>query len=736
MPSPLHIQLSYVHTYAHKAPLSRKVEPVATVNFKLFRQLSLSSIILIFMALGLVAGFYSNQPFYGTQIIAEAFVTLLQMAALPYISLSLISGIGGLQPAQGITLLRKGLLILFPLLALTLLFVLSAPAAFPDWPNASFYSANTVKPVEHINLVGLFIPANPFNAYANTLIPSVVLFSILVGVGLISVKNNQSTLTFLAHMQEAIANINTLTMKMAPLAVFCIAQSALATIQTDQIAGLFVYITTAATITLLLAFITLPGIVAILTPFSFREVILVCREPLITAFATGNFFAVIPLVVEKLKKLLLRRNCTAQSADQLPSIIVPICFSLPVGGKLFALVFIIFSAWFSGERMGLIEYQDLITLGLPQLFGSIFLAMPVLLDVFNINASMFDLFLVSENLIVSRLGALLSVMFSVSLSLLIASAISGQIQMVWRRLFRFLFLVPPISLGLLFAISALFSEISHQYQGYDKFIDRDFLRYNAKSSHRDQPAENSSMPAAHTNTLTRIHQRGQLRVGFFRDDLPYAFHNKQGKLVGFDIEIMNMLAEDLGVSVEFVRIYRKDIAPLLKSGYLDITTGVPLIPDNMKEYNLTIPYSEETLAFLVKGGRRSQFYNWESISQEKDLLIGIPETFFYRDGIRRRLNKPTIWELSSPRLLFNEKYQDIDGMMFGAAAASAWSLLYPSYSVVVPKPVLPPLMLAFPISRHDYDFGHFMSNWIITKKQNHAIEALFEYWIKGQSQPL
>lgn len=708
---------------------------MAIVNLNTFKRLSLSTIILIFMALGLLAGVYSEQPFYGTLAVSEAFITLLQMTALPYISLSLISGIGGLQPKQGITLLRKGLLILFPLLILTLLFVLSVPAAFPDWPNASFYSDNTVKPVEHISLVGLFIPANPFNAYANALIPSVVLFSMLVGVGLIGVKNNQSTLTFLTQMQESIANINTLTMKMAPLAIFCIAQSALATIQTEQIAGLLVYITTAATITLLLAFIVLPGIVAILTPFSFREVILTCREPLITAFATGNFFAVIPLVSEKLKKLLLRHNCTNQSADQLPSIIVPISYSLPVGGKLFALMFVIFSAWFSGEPMGLPEYQELIALGLPQLFGSIFLAMPVLLDIFNINASMFDLFLVSENLIVGRLGALFSIMFSVALSLLIAAAITGQIQMGWRRLFRFLILAPALSLGLLFTISTLFSEISHQYQGYDTFIDRDFLRYNTKSSYRDQPAANSLIAEASTSALARINQRGQLRVGYFRDDLPYAFHNKDGKLVGFDIEIMNMLAEDLNVSIEFVRIYRKDIAPLLKSGYLDITTGVPLIPDNMKEYNLTIPYSEETLAFLVKSERRQQFYTWKNINQQQDLLIGIPETFFYRDGIQRHLSKPKIWEISSPRLLFNEKYQDIDAMMFGAAAASAWSLLYPSYSVVVPKPLLPPVMLAFPINRDDYGFGHFMSNWITTKQQSHALDALFKYWIKGQPKP-
>ena len=78
-----------------------------------------------------------------------------------------------------------------------------------------------------------------------------------------------------------------------------------------------------------------------------------------------------------------------------------------------------------------------------------------------------------------------------------------------------------------------------------------------------------------------------------------------------------------------------------------------------------------------------------------------------------------------------DKYQNIDGMLFGAAAASGWSLLYPQYSVVVPKPLAPPVLLAFPINRHDYEFESFMAGWIAAKKRNNSIDKMFDYWIKG-----
>ena len=241
-----------------------------------------------------------------------------------------------------------------------------------------------------------------------------------------------------------------------------------------------------------------------------------------------------------------------------------------------------------------------------------------------------------------------------------------------------------------------------------------------------------SVGSTSSNVLTRIQQRGFIRVGYFRDDLPYSFHNSKGKLVGFDIEIMNQLAADLGVGVEFVKIYHKQTAPLLDSGYLDITTGIPVIPDSMKKYTLTVPYSTQSMAFIVDDRRRAEFVEWSEILKREDLIIGIPETFYYRDAIKRHFTRGKAWEIATPRLFFREEYEHIDAMLFGAPSASAWTLLNPSYTVVVPKPVQPPLSMAFPISQKDRGFELFMRNWINMKKQNRTLERLFDYWIGGK----
>lgn len=697
----------------------------------------LSARILIAMFIGLATGWYTSTVFTGVDATAKAFVMLLQMTAVPYIALSLITGIGGLSPLKAAQTFKISFVILLTLLVTVLSFIFLAPIAFPDWVNADFYSASTVRVSSEFDLVNLFIPANPFNAFANALIPAIVMFSIFVGIGLMTVKNKKQTLLVLTNLQKSIANVSSLVMSFAPLGVFCIALRAAATIDSSQIDGLLVYIVTAAVLVILLSFIVLPAMVAIITPLGYRQILKASREAMITAFATGSFFIVIPTIVEKTKELIeeLARDNSLPSTDasKVPSIIVPITFSLPVGGKLIALLFTLFAAWFSGAHISLNDYTNLIVAGIPQLFGTSTLAVPNLLDLFNVSSSMFDFFIVAENLIVGRISAILSVIFSICLPLLIATSMLKAFTFKWKVFLKYLILMPLISILAFISLRFTFSEISHQYQGYNKFIERDLLFKGVESKVVKQAENGANTQQPFINVLTRINNRGFLRVGYFRDDLPYSFHNNEGILVGFDIEIINQLAADLGVDIEFVKIFRNEATTLLSSGYLDITTGIPVIPDNMKEFTLTIPYSQQDIAFIVKDTRRAEFTHWKKLLKRDDLIIGVPEMFFYKDAIDRFFIHGKVWEITTPRLFFKEKHKDIDGMLFGAATASAWTLLYPNYTVVVPKPIRAPLSMAFPINKNDYAFELFMRNWIKMKQQSTMLDQLFDYWIEGKT---
>ena len=699
-------------------------------------QIPLSTRILIAMAIGLIVGSI-NVPLYSmVSHLADAFVMLLQMTALPYISLSLIVGIGGLSASKAKLALKSTLVLIILLMALMLCFILMAPLSFPNWQSAEFYSANTVKVSQEFNLVELFIPSNPFNAFANAIIPSVVFFSVFIGIGLMPIKNKRQSLAVLSNLKQSVSNISSIVMRFAPIGIFCIGWRAASTLDASQLDGLMIYVASSLVLVALLSFVVFPALLATITPFGYRAILKASREAMITAFATGSFFVVIPIIVEKAKQLIATQYAHIDNADKVSEVIVPISYSLPVGGKLLSLLFVLFAAWFSGAYISFEDYVKLIVIGIPQLFGTSTLAMQNLLELFNVSHSMFDFFIVSENLVVGRLSALLSVTFASCLPLLVATSMAKSFRLKKKALIKYLLIIPTLSILAFMGLKFGFSAISYQYQGYAKFIERDFLMDDVKSRYLDKAAQSSETAQPFVGVLTRIKQRGFIRVGYFRDDLPYSFHNNNGKLVGFDIEIMNQLAIDLNVDIEFVKIFRHQAKSLLASGYLDITTGVPVIPDNMAQFTLTMPYSTQSIAIIVKDERRAEFTQWDNILQRDDLILGIPESFYYKKAIAKTFTHGKAWEISTPRLFFKAEFAHIDAMVFGAAASSAWTLLNPSYTVVVPKPELAPLYMAFPINKNDHAFELFMRNWLTMKQQSKTIDQLFDYWIKGNTKPI
>ena len=76
---------------------------------------------------------------------------------------------------------------------------------------------------------------------------------------------------------------------------------------------------------------------------------------------------------------------------------------------------------------------------------------------------------------------------------------------------------------------------------------------------------------------------------------------------------------------------------------------------------------------------------------------------------------------------------EIDGIALPAERGSAWTLMYPDYSVVVPEPGMVKVPLAYPIARQDQAFATFINTWIDLKQKDGTLDALYRYWILGQN---
>ena len=73
----------------------------------------------------------------------------------------------------------------------------------------------------------------------------------------------------------------------------------------------------------------------------------------------------------------------------------------------------------------------------------------------------------------------------------------------------------------------------------------------------------------------------------------------------------------------------------------------------------------------------------------------------------------------------------VDAIVISAEAGSAWTILHPAYSVVVPEPhIKAHAALAMPLD--DSDFEDFVNDWLEMKKTSGIIDKLYEKWILGK----
>jgi ABC-type amino acid transport substrate-binding protein len=251
--------------------------------------------------------------------------------------------------------------------------------------------------------------------------------------------------------------------------------------------------------------------------------------------------------------------------------------------------------------------------------------------------------------------------------------------------------------------------------------------------HRTPPAA-APMPAAGESQLDLIRARRALRIGYLPQALPFAFFNERGDLVGFDIELAHDLSLELGVAPEFVPVDRATLAEQLSNGYCDIVmSGTAVTTDRASTTLFSSSYLDETVALLVPDHLRQQYASWDAIRDLGDITIAVPDVPYYIARLHDLAPHARIRIVPDIGSALAAQERPFDAFALPAERGSAWSLIHPRFSVVVPEPGVMKVPLAYPLARHDVAFASFVNTWIDLKRKDGTIDARYRYWILGQA---
>ena len=112
-------------------------------------------------------------------------------------------------------------------------------------------------------------------------------------------------------------------------------------------------------------------------------------------------------------------------------------------------------------------------------------------------------------------------------------------------------------------------------------------------------AQQTSQALSGESAIESIKKRGVIKIGLSLF-VPWSMRDKNGELIGFELDVGRKLADDMGVDAEFIPTAWDGIIPALVAGKFDaIISGMSITAQRNLTVNFTVPYAYSGLAILA-----------------------------------------------------------------------------------------------------------------------------------------
>lgn len=692
------------------------------------KKLSLSGMVLIALVLGLLTGITFGEACEILYPVGDGFIRLLQMAILPYILVSLVQGIGSLKATEAKKLAVRGGTMLGLSWLVAIIVVLALPFAFPMTESASFFSTTMLEQPQPVNFLDIYIPSNLFFSMTNNMIPAVVLFSVLLGIALIKNPKKKNLTDMLSVISEGLTGVTVMVVKLTPIGVFALVARAAGTLSIDELLKIQVYVLSFIAGTLLITFVILPLMVTALTPFKYRQILKLTHSALVTGFTTGSLFIILPSLIDGAKQLFKELGDDSESTMAYVDILVPVGFNFPNVGKLILLLFVCFAAWFNGSDLSIMDYPAFVISGILSFFGSVNVAIPFLLDSFNLPTDLFQLFVISA-VITGYFATLLAAMSLFCVTVLGTAAMSGNIKFNMRKFVKWSSISLTSLSVVIISLSVYFNQSVDNSQERSQVLARMQRTVTPPRNITILPAPPVLDDLDDRSWEERIND-GKIRIGYAQNNLPFSFRNGSDELVGYDIDMIADFGKQMECSIELIPVTAENVIELLNNGTIDaLFTLATISPARERLVNFTQPVIEFSLGFMMPDNQKEKYLTFESIQQNQPLKIASVAEDIFKIGFKNVLPESELIDIPTIQDFIDSPKGTYDAYLGNAESCSAWTLIHPEYTVVVPGPQKIRYPAGYIVRQGEEELLRVVNTWL--KRSDRLSKKLYNHWILG-----
>lgn len=239
----------------------------------------------------------------------------------------------------------------------------------------------------------------------------------------------------------------------------------------------------------------------------------------------------------------------------------------------------------------------------------------------------------------------------------------------------------------------------------------------------------SSVPAMAQSALNDILNGGVLKVGTTGDWNPMTMKDvATNSYTGYDIDVMNQLATDLGVTVEFVPTDWKTLVSGVSAGTYHITGSASMSPARAKAAGYSMSYFSLATVPLINKKDADRFKDWADLDKA-DVTVAATLGTTQEKQVKEFFPNAQYKIVEAPARDFQE-------VLAGRAQAhitsnvEAYKLVaqYPELMIVpvsAPRARTPVAML---MKQDDQVWINYVNTWITLKKEAGFFDQLGTKW--------
>ncbi|MEM6582997.1 MAG: transporter substrate-binding domain-containing protein [Pseudomonadota bacterium] len=235
-------------------------------------------------------------------------------------------------------------------------------------------------------------------------------------------------------------------------------------------------------------------------------------------------------------------------------------------------------------------------------------------------------------------------------------------------------------------------------------------------------------------TLQRVVDFKVLKVGMSGNQPPLTMENREGGLMGFDVDIAKALADAMNVQLEIVPMPFGELLEALENDKVDmVMSGVSITPQRTESVSFVGPYMMSGKSILTKNSTLAEFQSNKDFNREDLTLVALSNstsaTFVQTVAPEAKLTEIDSYDEGVAMVIDGKA----DAMVADMPVCVLSVMRYPDADLATLEKPMTVEPVGIAVSKDDPQFFNLVDNYLEAYEKTGILTRLREKWFEDSA---